>query len=300
VLLPKKVNHQEAIMRKLIFTLVLVSAGTGLALSQTGTAPAPTSNPPAATDSSTPPQTAPPANTTTPAAQSQTPPQSQVPQADQPAPASGTVLHPANTPEVAEGRDVAKGSEIKAALDTPLSSKTSKVGDRFTATVAQDVPGVNGSVGIPAGSKIEGEVSEVEQGKALPQLRGKGRLNLRFTDLVFPNGTRSPIFLTLKNVTDTSGKQNAKTSTSSEGEVSSRTSGGTAAKNVGIGAGIGTVAGLIFGHAIRGLAIGAIAGGGYVLATQGKDVEMPAKAGLVLNADSPINVPASGQTGTSP
>ena len=50
---------------------------------------------------------------------------------------------------------------------------------------------------------------------------------------------------------------------------------------------------------MRGLAIGAIAGGGYVLATQGKDVEMPAKAGLVLNADSPINVPANASTSGS-
>jgi hypothetical protein len=288
-------------MRNLIFTLVLVCAAAGLALSQTGTAPAPTTNPPAATDSSTPPsQTTQPVNSGTPASQTQTsPPQSQVPQTDQPAPASGTVLHPANVPEVAQRRDVPKGAEIKAALDTPLSSKTSKVGDRFTATVAQDVNGVNGSVGIPAGSKIEGEVSEVEQGKVLPELRGKGRLNLRFTDLVFPNGVRSPLFLTLKNVTDTSGKADAKTSTSSEGEVNSRTSGGSVAKDVGIGAGIGTVAGLIFGHAIRGLAIGAIAGGGYVLATQGKDVEMPAKAGLVLNADSPINVPGNASTSSS-
>ena len=283
-------------MHRFIFTVVLVCAVAGLAFSQTGTAPAPASNPPAAPDSSNaPPQSTSPA-TTQPVPQ---PPQNQVPQADQPAPASGTVLHPANVPEVAQDRDVAKGAEIKAVLDTPLSSKTSKVGDRFTATVAQDVPGVNGSVGIPAGSKIEGEVSEVEQGKVLPQFRGKGRLNLRFTDLVFPNGTRAPVFLTLKNVTDTSGKQNAKASTSSEGEVSSRTSGGTIAKDVGIGAGIGTVAGLIFGHAIRGLAIGAIAGGGYVLATQGKDVEMPAKAGLVLNADSPINVPANASTSSS-
>ena len=288
-------------MRKIILTSVLVCAVAGLALSQTGTAPAPTSNPPAATDQQTSPSPAPsqpastaPSTTPPPAPQDQTTaPQNQVPQSDQPAPASGTVLHPANVPETAQGRDIAKGTEIKAALDTPLSSKTSKVGDRFTATVAQDVNGVNGSVGIPAGSKIEGEVSEVEQGKALPQLRGKGRLNLRFTDLVLPNGSRAPVFLTLKNVTDTSGKQDAKTSTSSEGEVNSRTSGGSAAKDVGIGAGIGTVAGLIFGHAIRGLAIGAIAGGGYVLATQGKDVEMPAKAGLVLNTDSPINVPAN-------
>ena len=283
-------------MRKFTLCLALLCVAAGMAFSQTGTAPAPASNPPAATDSSNaPPQSTSPA-TTQPVPQ---PPQNQVPQADQPAPPSGTVLHPANVLEVAEGRDVAKGAEIKAVLDTPLSSKTSKVGDRFTATVAQDVPGVNGSVGIPAGSKIEGEVSEVEQGKLLPQLRGKGRLNLRFTDLVFPNGTRAPIFLTLKNVTDTSGKANSKTSTSSEGEVNSRTSGGSIAKDVGIGAGIGTVAGLIFGHAIRGLAIGAIAGGGYVLATQGKDVEMPAKAGLVLNADSPINVPANASTSSS-
>jgi hypothetical protein len=285
-------------MRNLILLITAVCLAAGLSSAQ-GTA-SPTSNPPAATDNTAPPAQTSPSPSSTPApAPAQTTPQSQVPQADQPAPASGTVLHPANVPETAQGNDVAKGTEIRAALDTPLSSKTSKVGDRFTATVAQDVKGVNGSVGVPAGSKLEGEVSEVEQGKALPQLRGKGRLNLRFTDIVLPNGMRAPVFLTLKNVTDTAGKQSSSTSTSSEGEVNSRTSGGTAAKDVGIGAGIGTVAGLIFGHALRGLAIGAIAGGGYVLATQGKDVEMPAKAGLILNADSPINISGTAP-GTSP
>src|SRR3954463_5316779 len=285
----------EAIMRNHILLSTLLCFAAAMSAAQ-GTA-APTSNPPAATDSTNtqPAQTSPSSNTTPAPAPAQTPPQSQVPQTDQPAPASGTVLHPANVPETAEGSDVAKGTEIRAALDTPLSSKTSKVGDRFTATVAQDVKGVNGSVGVPAGSKLEGEVSEVEEGKALPQLRGKGRLNLRFTDIVLPNGMRAPVFLTLKNVTDTAGKQSSGSSTSSEGEVNSRTSGGTAAKDVGIGAGIGTVPGVIFGHALRGLAIGAIAGGGYVLATQGKDVEMPAKAGLILNADSPINI-----SGTTP
>jgi hypothetical protein len=284
-------------MRNLILLSTLLCFIGGMAAAQ-GTA-APTSNPPAATDNTPPPTQTAPSPTTTPA-QTQTtpPPQNQVPQTDQPAPAPGTVLQPANVPETAQGSDIAKGTEIRATLDTPLSSKTSKVGDRFTATVAQDVKSVNGSIGVPAGSKLEGEVSEVEQGKALPQLRGKGRLNLRFTDIVLPNGMRAPVFLTLKTVTDTAGKQSGSTSTSSEGEVNSRTSGGTAAKDVGIGAGIGTVAGLIFGHALRGLAIGAIAGGGYVLATQGKDVEMPAKAGLILNTDSPINISATAPTST--
>src|SRR4051794_10953622 len=157
-------------MRNLIFTLVLVCAAAGLALSQTGTAPAPSSNPPAVTDQQTSPSPAPSQSTSTapstaPATTPVPQPPNQVPQADQPAPPSGTVLHPASVPETAQGRDIGKGTEIKAVLDTPLSTKTSKVGDRFTATVAQDVKGVNGSVGIPAGSKIEGEVSEVEQGK---------------------------------------------------------------------------------------------------------------------------------------
>jgi len=288
-------------MRKFILLITSVCLGAAMAAAQASTA-SPTINPPAATDTPTAPAQTSPTPNPTPApapAQTTTTPQNQVPQTDQPAPASGTVLHPANVPETAQGNDVAKGTEIRATLDTPLSSKTSKVGDRFTATVAQDVKGVNGSVGVPAGSKLEGEVSEVEQGKALPQLRGKGRLNLRFTDIVLPNGMRAPVFLTLKNVMDTAGKQSGSTSTSSEGEVNSRTSGTTASKDVGIGAGIGTVAGLIFGHALRGLAIGAIAGGGYVLATQGKDVEMPAKAGLILNTDSPINISGTAAS-TSP
>src|SRR5205814_162831 len=79
-----------------------------------------------------------------------------------------------------------------------------------------------------------------------------------------------------------------------EGEVSGGISGKQTAKDVGIAAGAGTVLGLLFGHAIRGLAIGAAAGGGYVLATQGKDVELPAQTGLKLRLDSNLAVPASG------
>jgi len=60
--------------------------------------------------------------------------------------------------------------------------------------------------------------------------------------------------------------------------VQSGTSGKTAAKGVGAGAGAGTgtVACLILGGPFKGLAIGAIAGGGHVLAAKGKDVEIPA------------------------
>jgi hypothetical protein len=72
--------------------------------------------------------------------------------------------------------------------------------------------------------------------------------------------------------------------------VQSGTQGKDVAKDVGIGAGVGTVAGLIFGAPLKGLAIGALAGGGYVLATKGKDVQLPAQTGMVIRLDQPLSI----------
>jgi hypothetical protein len=71
--------------------------------------------------------------------------------------------------------------------------------------------------------------------------------------------------------------------------VQSGARGKDAVKDVGIGAGIGTVAGLIFGGPLKGLAIGALAGGGYVLATKGKEVNLPAQTGMVIRLDQPVS-----------
>src|SRR5207248_4814065 len=73
---------------------------------------------------------------------------------------------------------VAAGTEVLATLDQKLSTKTSHVGDAFTATVQQNVMDSSGAVAIPAGSKINGQVVESEKGKTLPELRGKGKLNM--------------------------------------------------------------------------------------------------------------------------
>jgi hypothetical protein len=169
-------------------------------------------------------------------------------------------------------------------LQDELSTKTSRYGDKFTATVSHPVNATDGSLAIPAGSKITGEVTEAEGGRTLPALRGRGKLNLRFRDLVLPDGTTIPINASLVSVHNMQANE--------EGQVQSGTSGKTAAKGIGIGAGLGTVAGLIFGGALKGLAIGAIAGGGYVLAAKGKDVEIPANSGMKLRLEQALYVPA--------
>jgi hypothetical protein len=181
---------------------------------------------------------------------------------------------------------VAAGTEVLATLDQKLSTKTSHVGDNFTATVQQNVNDANGTVVIPAGSKVNGQVVESEKGKTLPELRGKGKLNMMFSNISLPNGSTVPIQATLLSVHSTGA------SAGKEGEVSGGISGKQTAKDVGIAAGAGAVLGLLFGHAIKGLAIGAAAGGGYVLATQGKDVELPAQTGLKLRLESNVAAPS--------
>ena len=77
-------------------------------------------------------------------------------------------------------------AEIHAALDTPLSSKTSRAGDRFTATLSQPIRGTSGADLIPAGSKLTGEIADNAS-------RTPSQLLLRFSEITLPTGQKVPI-----------------------------------------------------------------------------------------------------------
>lgn len=178
---------------------------------------------------------------------------------------------PANAAVIDE---LGAGTEIHAALDTPLSSKTSKPGDRFTATVSDPVRANNGADVIPAGARVEGEVAESDDEKTLAALKDKPKLSLRFRDVVLPSGQTLPLTATLVSVHDTSGKNPKKAQVPSARRDSNA---------------IGAAAGRGFGGPIKGLAIGALSGGGYVVATNGKDVHLPAQAGMLIRVDQPVS-----------
>jgi hypothetical protein len=186
----------------------------------------------------------------------------------------------------AHGNELPSGTDIFANLDSALSTKTSQPGDHFSATISQPVRDENDQIVIPAGAHLNGQVTESEEGRNLPTVRGRGKLNMRFESITLPDGLNLPISATLLSVNESGGNG----SVNSEGEVQSGTKASTAAKGVGVGAGIGTIAGLILGGPFKGLAIGAIAGGGYILATKGKDVELPQNTGLKIRLDQPVSL----------
>jgi hypothetical protein len=183
--------------------------------------------------------------------------------------------NPTNPNPAADGGIISAGTEIHATLDTPLSTKTSKPGDRFTATIASQVSAENGPVVIPEGARMEGEVAEAENDKALAALHDKIQLSLRFRDVVLPNGQTLPLMATLISVRDTSGKATKKTAEAGQPKA--------------VGVGTGTVSRANFGDPLKGLAIGALNGGGYVLAINGKDVNLPAQTGMVIRLDQSVS-----------
>jgi uncharacterized membrane protein len=182
---------------------------------------------------------------------------------------------------------VPASTQFQASLDETLSSKSSHSGDSFTATLNEPLRSSHGDVLIPSGAKLFGVVQDAESGKVFASVRGKGKLILRFNEIELTNGQRMRIQTTLLNV----GTNKAKASANQEGEITSGTRASDTVKKVGIGAGAGTIAGLIFGSAMKGAAIGAIAGGGYAMANAGREVELPAHTTINLRLDQYLTLP---------
>lgn len=250
-------------MRRTATLIVFALVAVAMALAQN---PAGTNNSPTAT-----PQTQNPAvpnNGTAPATSP----------ADVPQGNAGQAVNPSQNISAANPAvidEVGAGTEIHAALDTPLFSKTSKPGDRFTATVSDPVRANNGAVVIPAGARVEGEVAESEDEKTLAALKDKPKLSLRFRDVVLPSGQTLPLTATLVSVHDTSGKNPRK----------SVTEGGKESAAIGAPSAMGRNV----GGPIKGLAVGTLSGGGYVVATNGKDVRLPAQAVMLIRVDQPLS-----------
>lgn len=80
------------------------------------------------------------------------------------------IMQPANIPETIV---------FKVTIDEPLTSKTAKVGDVFTFTVAEDIISGNLLV-VPEGTKGRGTVTEVKKGRSFGR---SGSLNVAFHDI---------------------------------------------------------------------------------------------------------------------
>lgn len=167
-------------------------------------------------------------------------------------------------------------------MNQSLNSATSRMGDRFKATVLTPVY-ASGVPVVPAGSIIEGRVTSSVAARS----RGReGQLAVAFDTLVLPDGTRHQIDGVLTELQD-----DRRGEVDAENEVSGRSSD---KRNIGYIGG-GTVGGAILGGAVgggKGAGIGAILGAGAgvagVMLTKGNEAELRGGTELGMVTTKPM------------
>jgi hypothetical protein len=186
-------------------------------------------------------------------------------------PSTGSGMAPGSAPAraVEDVRErmftIPVGTELDVRLQSPLSSRTARVEQRFEATTVVDLESGRDVV-IPAGSTVRGFVSSVKQAGRIDRT---GSLTLSFDELVVAqrmSRLRASVVKALDpKVTDD-------------------------AARIGVGAAVGAVLGGLIGGgkgALLGVLIG---GGGTIASTEGSDVELPIGTVLRIRIDQPLEV----------
>jgi hypothetical protein len=154
-------------------------------------------------------------------------------------------------------------------LNNAVSSKTARVGDAFTATVAKPVV-VQGETLIPRGAEVTGRVTNV---KAAGKLAGAAQMGLKLTSI-------------------TVGGQRYKVSSSAISQTSTGKGKRTAVLGGG-GAGLGAIVGGLAGGG-KGAVIGGLAGGGAGTAgsafTGDANITLPAESVLSFRLTQPLDL----------
>lgn len=166
---------------------------------------------------------------------------------------------------------VPSGKRIRVRMNETISSKTARVGDRFTVTVTEPVYSSTGVVVIPTGSELVGRVDSV---KVARKGGNVGEIDASFIQVVLPNGAKRAINGSLTELVSNDAKSD------SEGTASGDRTRHRKVKFIGGGAGGGLLLGAAVGGG-KGALIGGILGGvgGLIAERQTKGEEAEVKAG---------------------
>jgi len=178
------------------------------------------------------------------------------PPAAAPGAASAKAASPGSTaaPEKPAPREVTipSGTTISVRLSTPLASDRNHVEDRVRGTIAKPIV-VDGATAVPAGAGIAGSVLDAKESG---RVKGLASIAFRFDRLTIGD----------EALQITTARIEREAAADRKGDI----------KKGAIGGGAGAIVGGIIGGG-KGAALGAAIGGtGAVVATKGKEVQLPA------------------------
>ena len=186
------------------------------------------------------------------------------------------------------------GTHVPIALKQAISSKGSREGDPVYAETTFPVVGPDGRVLIPAGTYVQGRISNVKRGG---HLKGKAEVLMHFTTLIYPSGytVMLPGSIDRAPGVDKSSVKDQEGTIKSDSQAAEKV--GAIATSAGSGALIGGVTNGGKG-ALIGAGIGGAVGTAIAMLTRGNDIKMDAGTTLemVIQRDVPVDavqVPAN-------
>jgi hypothetical protein len=180
--------------------------------------------------------------------------------------------HARPTPPMMMEMTVPSGTAIELALDTPVSSDTSRAEDTVRAHVTKPVV-IDSMTVIPAGSQAIGTVVDAKQSG---RVKGRASVTLNFNRIIVAN---TPYTIHTARVT----------------REAAESKGVDSAKKIGIGAGAGALIGAIAGGkkgAAIGAGVGAGAGTGVAVGTKGKEISLGVGAAVRTTIQDPVKINA--------
>lgn len=187
------------------------------------------------------------------------------------------------SPQSGRALTIPEDTVIAVQMNATLTSRTAHVGDKFAATVTVPVY-VDGATVIPAGSIIEGRITQVTPAKRMSR---SGSIAVDFDDVVLPDGSALRLVGVL-----TSDDTRTRRRIDDEGRVSAD---GESRKVVFIGGGgaLGAILGGIAGGG-KGAALGGIFGAGAgvagVLLSKGEEAVVPSGTPFGVQLKQPLTI----------
>lgn len=192
---------------------------------------------------------------------------------------------------------ISAGTRFQSTLKNSIDSGASQPGEEIQAVLSQPVY-ANGAEVLPAGSRINGQITNVVSAKRF-KFGANGKVDIRFTSIETPDGRRFPL----------SGSVDTSQVRLSGGTTAGRVGKGLLTTGVGAGGGaaLGTALGAIVGStsggrvgratgmgAVFGTALGAGVGGVGAAVRKGSEVRLPAGTTLPIQLDESMQVTAGG------
>jgi hypothetical protein len=185
-------------------------------------------------------------------------------------------INPVTASTATGARTLSIGTEIHAALDDSINSRTDSAGRVVTAVVMENVTGSDGKTLIPAGAPVRFTVTRLSAAKSKS---AQGRLVLQ-VDSIGIGGQLQRVAADVQPVPH---------------ELRGRGVGTGEAAKVGVGAAGGAVLGRVLGGNTKGAVIGGVVGaaGGAVVASQtgSRDVVVKAKTPVTFVLTEPLVAP---------